>query len=150
MAKKKVVKASSKKAVKKKQAKKAVKAVSPVKAASSKKGKKKKDDLMCFLTTACVQYYGLPDDCYELNSLRNYRDRYLMSSKGGTKLVMEYYQVAPVIVGAMQKDDNCREAYSFIYWCVKDACRFIENGKNVQARNIYSNMVEVLKKRYLI
>ena len=27
----------------------------------------------CFLTTACVTYRGLADDCYELNVLRNFR-----------------------------------------------------------------------------
>ena len=31
----------------------------------------------CYLTSACMYSKGLPDDCYELETLRNFRDTWL-------------------------------------------------------------------------
>ena len=52
----------------------------------------------CFLTSACVEAKGLPDDCRELTVLRNFRDTYLKASADGQRDVCEYYHVAPMIV----------------------------------------------------
>ena len=46
----------------------------------------------CFLTTACVQYAGLEDDCEELTIMRNFRDDYLLRQDSGKQLVEEYYR----------------------------------------------------------
>src|SRR6476646_10620356 len=37
----------------------------------------------CFLTTACCEVLGLSDDCFELRTLRRYRDRVLIAMPGG-------------------------------------------------------------------
>src|SRR5687768_5926093 len=66
-------------------------------ATKKKPSKKKKDTLMCFLTTACMSYYSLPDDTYEPTTLRNYRDTYLASSPEGRELISQYYAVSPQI-----------------------------------------------------
>ncbi len=55
----------------------------------------------CFLTTATVGCIGLPDDCFELRTLRNFRDRHLSTTSEGARLVAEYYRIAPRIVDAV-------------------------------------------------
>ena len=37
----------------------------------------------CFLTSACTEARGLPDDCHELTVLRSFRDGYLRSQPEG-------------------------------------------------------------------
>ena len=52
----------------------------------------------CYITTAVCESLGKPDDCYELNLLRDYRDSYLMKQEDGEALVQRYYDIAPTIV----------------------------------------------------
>ena len=117
-------------------------------ARKTKKPKRKPETLMCFLTTACVNYYALPDDGYELNTLRQYRDGYLASSPGGKKLIKEYYKVSPGIVNLVEKDPEKKSVYAYIYSEVKTACSEIEKQNLLSAKKVYTNMVNTLLKRY--
>ena len=56
----------------------------------------------CFLTSACTEARGLPDDCHELTVLRSFRDGYLRSQPEGEAEIAEYYAVAPKIVDAIR------------------------------------------------
>lgn len=58
----------------------------------------------CFLTTACVEELGLPDDCMELQVLRGFRDGALRPSAGGDKLVELYYELAPIVLARLPED----------------------------------------------
>ena len=58
----------------------------------------------CFLTTACVEYYNYSDNCYQLKTLRKFRDCYLTETKSGLKLINHYNHVAPQIVSLLKKD----------------------------------------------
>lgn len=121
----------------------------PVKKKAAKKTKKRKPEtLMCFLTTACVDYYGLPDQGYELTTLRNFRDTYLASTLGGKELIREYYTVSPQIVKLVNKDKEKRSIYTYIYSEVKNACAKIEAQHLLSAKRIYTTMVKTLMKRY--
>ena len=53
---------------------------------------------LCYVTTAVCRSLQKPDECYELKLLREYRDRYLVSSEGGKETIREYYNIAPTIV----------------------------------------------------
>ena len=44
----------------------------------------------CFLTSACTEARGLPDDCHELTVLRSFRDGYLRSQPEGEAEIAEY------------------------------------------------------------
>ncbi len=136
------VKAAKKRAVAaKKTAKKAVKKVTK---------KKKGDTLMCFLTTACVRYYRLADNGYELNTLRRYRDTYLASTKRGRELIRHYYEVSPEIVKLLEKDEQRQSLYAYIHSCVLKACSEIEGNEFRKARYTYQNMVIRLQKHYAL
>jgi len=143
------------KALKKPVAKKAIKAAAkktPKKigktAVKKKPAKKKKEDLNCFLTSACVDFYGLKDTGYELNTLRNYRDSYLAHSKEGQKLIQTYYQVSPALVDLINKDKARSTRYTYIYSNVKKACAAIEKRYFLKAKTIYKNMVNTLIEQY--
>jgi hypothetical protein len=130
----------TKKAPKKKVAKK--------KTGSNPKASKGKKDLMCFLTSACVDFYGLQDNSYELNTLRAFRDDYMSGSETGKHLVEEYYSVAPLIVTKIDNDPNAHLQYRYIYRQVIKACCFIDANKNQAAAAVYVAMVNKLRGRY--
>ena len=52
----------------------------------------------CFITTACVHHYKLSDDCYQLTTLRYFRDNYVKKLPNGDKLIARYYSLAPKLV----------------------------------------------------
>lgn len=132
------------KSPKKMAVKKSLKKVSPVK----KKTKRKPETLMCFLTTACVHYYNLPDNGYELTTLRRYRDTYLAASDEGKNLIKEYYKISPGIVSQVEKDQNKKSVYAYIYSEVKLSCAAIEKNKLAYAKRIYTRMVKSLQEKY--
>jgi hypothetical protein len=151
--------ASGKKVAAKKVAKKPVKtakaatkkkaAVKKVaKKAPAKKVKKKGETLMCFLTTACVRYYGLADNGYELKTLRRYRDQFLLSSQAGKVLVQEYYDLSPALVKKIERDRDKKTVYAYIYKQVLCACQKIEANHFLVAQKVYTDMVKTLLQRY--
>lgn len=146
-----VKKTSAKKSVAKKVSKPAAKktAKKATKTTVKKKStKKKKEDLMCFLTSACVNFYGLKDNGYELNTLRNYRDSYLAHSKEGKELIQTYYKVSPALVDLINKDKARSERYTYIYTQVQGACAAIEKKHFLKAKTIYKDMVNTLIENY--
>ena len=64
------------------------------------------DEENCFITTACVKHYNLDDNCYQLRTLRNFRDTYLLKSLKNKQLVEEYYSIAPRLVRQLKTDKN--------------------------------------------
>jgi hypothetical protein len=89
----------------------------------------------CYLTTACCEYKGLPDNCEELETLRKFRDEYVPAV-----LVVEYYKTAPNIVPLLT-DKELEYIYGVVTACVKD----IKEGKKESALNRYTNMVAELQ-----
>ena len=77
----------------------------------------------CFLTSACCQHKGLPDYCFELTALRNFRDNYLMNSADGERLISEYYSIAPVLVEKINRREDQDDIYEAIYTTV---CRVVD------------------------
>ena len=57
----------------------------------------------CYLTSACTQARGLPDDCEELTVLRAFRDTYVRALPTGEADVRRYYATAPQIVNAIHR-----------------------------------------------
>ena len=104
----------------------------------------------CFLTTACVCAEGLADDCDQLNTLRDYRDRYLKNRVGGVEDVTHYYCVAPHIVRAINDCDNSREIWHDLYHNLVLPCvDMIKAGDFEDAYALYRKTVEKLEKEYL-
>ena len=105
----------------------------------------------CFITTAVCDTFGKPDDCYELNMFRNFRDNWLKQQADGRKLINEYYTIAPQIVSAINALPDANLIYQQIWNKYLTKCLyFIENNKNVACKEKYMEMVENLAKKYLV
>ena len=100
----------------------------------------------CFLTTVCVNHRGLTDNCYELKTLRNFRDTYMRMSPDGDQLIEQYYHDGPKIVSTIirhpRKDAILSEMYNSL---VKPSIRLIEQNKLEEARKFYMDYTRELK-----
>ena len=104
----------------------------------------------CYITTAVCQSLGKPDDCYELNLLRNYRDSYLASTPDGEAVIKEYYDVAPTIVRRIGRMEDAGEIYQGIWKDYISPCvRLIEEERLTECREVYTDMVHSLEEKYL-
>lgn len=93
------------------------------------------------MTTACCEHKGLPDDCYELQTLRKFRDEYLMSEEYGKEIVRLYYEEAPKIVEKIDSKPDKDQMYEKIYIRIKEIVQLIEEGQFSEAVIIYMLMV---------
>lgn len=101
---------------------------------------------LCFITTAVCEFFGKNDDCEELMILREYRDNWLRKQPGGSGLITEYYNSAPLIVSKLKKSKNyssyCETLLSrFINPCLE----LIRQGKYDECKERYTLMVDYAK-----
>lgn len=105
---------------------------------------------LCYITTAVCRSLKKDDDCYELQTLRNYRDGYLLNSDEGREVVETYYDIAPTIVNRINKTDGSADTYRDIFDRYISPCiNLIEAGNNEECRKLYSDMVYSLRDRYM-
>ena len=103
---------------------------------------------LCFITTATCAYEGKADDCYELETLRAYRDGWL-TEQGGEALIRSYYDLAPTLVILMDHCDASDACYEEIRHRWLEPClRSLEKGEPELCRQQYVHMVTTLKTRY--
>lgn len=103
---------------------------------------------ICLLTTACVEYSGMRDDCHELTVLRRFRDNYVARLPQGNSVLAEYYRVAPVIVERIQQSADRDTALANALSTVRRAVEQIEAGQSAEAFALYTAMFSGLKRRY--
>ena len=85
----------------------------------------------CFIATACLEAQGLSADCWELNTLREFRDRFIRSLPLGAALVKIYYLIAPKIVARIDATADSEAIYWGLYQnMVLRSIELIEQGKN--------------------
>ena len=99
----------------------------------------------CFLSTATCHFKGLPDDCRELEILRDFRDAHLLSSPEGAALVAHYYSVAPAITEQLTSPVDLEQVWHVICQCVEA----IQSGNYEQATEKYRAMVQSLQQKHL-
>lgn len=106
------------------------------------------DDPDCYLTTACVTYKGLPDNCSELTAMRLLRTHYV-NEVGYAELINEYYELAPQIIQGIDAEINPNEIYEQIYQSVK-ICEVAVNNENwATAHDEYLEMYYELAETYI-
>ncbi|MBN2487714.1 MAG: DUF4157 domain-containing protein [Methanosarcinaceae archaeon] len=104
----------------------------------------------CFLTTACIEAKGLPDDCKELTVLRNFRDGYMNNIDGGMEMIKEYYDIAPKIVRNIYASNEAKKEFVSLYGDIEKCVDLIEKDKNSEAIKIYRQMVLRLKVKWIL
>jgi hypothetical protein len=97
----------------------------------------------CFLTTAACEHRGLPDDCFELSTMRDFRDRVLLETPAGQAMVKHYYDVAPGLVPLMGDGPTAEWAWKHI----QETVNHISEHRNEAAIDCYRDLVAVLSRR---
>jgi hypothetical protein len=98
----------------------------------------------CFITTACCEVLGLDDDCFELRSLRRYRDEVLAKQPEGTAAIERYYAQAPVILARLSADTREPRLLSVYARFVLPAAIAARLGLNGLAYRLYVRMLDEL------
>ncbi len=101
-----------------------------------------KSEGWCFLTTACVIARGLPDDCHELRTLRQFRDEYVVRTPGGIALVQSYYRIAPAIIARIDAGNLPEQDYRALWKdLVRPCVSLLERGRKTTALDRYAKVV---------
>ena len=104
----------------------------------------------CSITTAACEYFGKPDDCYELTMLRQFRDGWLAVQPGGEALIREYYRIAPSIVEALNASEQRDTIYQDIWnHYIMPCVWLIEQNAYEPCRELYEKMVQDIKQTVL-
>jgi len=104
----------------------------------------------CYLTSACSNAKNLPDDCYELQTLRKFRDGYIKSLPKGTDDIKHYYSVAPLIVDKINQCGESQKVWETIYDELIIPCiRLIEKVRFQDAYEKYKEYTLLLENKYL-
>lgn len=109
---------------------------------------KDKSSGSCYLTTACMEHYleNFDDNCHELTVLRWFRDNFVSKED-----IEHYYQIAPVIVSAIESEKHLYSIYDYIYESVVEYCvNAIEKGDYTKAYVRYKNSILKLKETFVI
>ena len=98
----------------------------------------------CFITTACCEVLGLGDDCFELRTLRRYRDEVLAKQPAGRAAIARYYATAPRVLAqipAKTREYRLLAVYARFILPAAIAARL---GFNASAYRLYAHMMDVL------
>ncbi len=101
----------------------------------------------CHITKVVLYARGLSDDCYELNTLRKFRDEYL-NKEGFSEEVKDYYENSAMYAKCIEKKAKSNpKLYDELYEkYVNPAIRAIEKNNMKKAHKIlreYLNLVKV-------
>lgn len=106
---------------------------------------------LCFITTAVCDSLGKPDDCYELQAFRAFRDSYLLETEEGTRLVEQYYDLAPSIVNTINVLSEQDEIYMSLWQeYLKPCLEYINQGQQEACKQAYIDMVHTLTRTYVL
>lgn len=69
----------------------------------------------CFITTAVCDTMGFHDRCWELQSLRRFRDRWGCRNSNNRAIVNEYYRIAPALTKALVDHTDASRVCARLY-----------------------------------
>ena len=98
----------------------------------------------CFITTACCEALGLDDDCFELRTLRRYRDQVLAARRGGRSEIAAYYKLAPLILARLPGETSAARLCLVYARYILPAALAARLGLNGLAYRLYARMVDEL------
>ncbi len=103
----------------------------------------------CFLTTACVEYAGLSNECNELETVRHFRDTYIQNLVDGDSILTDYYATAPLIVQRIKSLPNQEKVFGNLFLKLKIVVDLINSQHFLEAWNICEKEFKHLKSEYL-
>ena len=106
----------------------------------------KKDS--CLLSSACVAARGLPDDCYELATLRKFRRDHLEGTTRGNMILKEYQTISGQILRWIEGHSDRKFLYDDLYRrLVRGTVELINIEQIEAAINHYQAIVREYQKR---
>ncbi len=99
----------------------------------------------CFLTSSCVEFAGLKDDCEELEVMRGFRDNYVSKLPLGDSLIKEYYATAPDIVQRIRGSPDRDSVFCTMFAEIRAIVGLIKAGENSDAVQRYLEMYQAVK-----
>ncbi len=102
----------------------------------------------CFITTACCESFGLDDDCFELRTLRAFRDGPMRRMREGAADIARYYETAPFILRAMRTANDTQILTTVFAAYILPSALAAHFGWNSLARRLYVKMMHKLEARY--
>jgi len=100
----------------------------------------------CFITSACCDMLGLDDDCFELRTLRHYRDHVLAKRPGGLTAIARYYELAPLILAQLPEEERSRRLLSIHARYVLPSALAASLRLNALAYRLYARMMDEVSK----
>ena len=105
----------------------------------------------CFISTTVCDILNKEDNCNELETLRAFRDNKLLKNKVWSRLVDEYYIIAPPISEKINNSVNSKEiSQKVMDKYIKKVLVAIEKGNDSKAIEIYENMIVFLREHFNI
>ncbi|WOI52006.1 CFI-box-CTERM domain-containing protein [Parvularcula sp. LCG005] len=97
----------------------------------------------CFMTTAACDTLGLDDDCWELRTLRRFRDDYMANATEGSGDIATYYATAPDIVRKISTRPDAPRVWKQLYGrYILPSAIMARLGLNRMAHQHYRRMME--------
>ena len=104
----------------------------------------------CFLTTACCEILGLDDDCFELRTLRRYRDKVLPTLPRGNEAIAAYYRLAPAILRRLPQHGRADLLLSIYARFILPSAIAARLGLNNLAFQIYASLMGELARDFAL
>jgi len=106
----------------------------------------------CFLTTAICDIFGYADNCFGLETLRNFRDTILVNDSKYYGLLAEYEVVGPIISERMYNDSHKNEVADYYFEnYLYDIIVNLSTRKDYnEAVDRYVEMVNDMKRMYCV
>jgi hypothetical protein len=105
-----------------------------------------KKESICFISTACIEVMGRPDDCEELMMLRQFREDHLVGKPIGEAILFEYKEISRTILSWIERQKNRAALYRDLYnRLVLGSVILIKEGKTDQAIEHYRRIVAEYK-----
>ncbi|HFU76721.1 MAG TPA: hypothetical protein ENK66_10800 [Arcobacter sp.] len=90
---------------------------------------------------------GKDDKCYELETLRSFRDSKLLKDEHLQKLVYEYYDISPKFVDTIeQHPEKGKFSQYLLDNHIQKIISCIEKGDDDKAIELYKNMLQNIEK----
>ena len=105
----------------------------------------------CFITTVVVNILGYDDNCYILQTLRNFRNNFLQKNPEYLNLLLTYDSAGPRISdNLLQSEEKVRISEVVSEYYLIPICVSIENGDFYTAIDSYIKMVRFLQNQVCV
>lgn len=101
----------------------------------------------CFVTTAVCDVLGKNDNCFELETLRRFRDKELLPHESLKQLVFDYYEISPKLVKKIMNSNKRDEfAHHLLHEHINVIIEKIQNNDKFGAIKLYEQMVDKISR----